>query len=90
MEDEATGTTLFAENFNARYGDSHPLFFHGTLDAAVREATHRPAKDVSLSLSFAHFHFSILLDKYIIMYVFIVDFTLFVFLAKDLGHVFAS
>lgn len=46
VEDETTGTILFYESFLARYGHCHPMFFHGTLDAALREATQRPAKDV--------------------------------------------
>lgn len=50
MEDEITGTIIFSENFVNRYGHCHPMFFHGSLDSAVREATHCPAKDVSVEI----------------------------------------
>ena len=47
VDDETTGTIIFSENFEIRYGHCHPMFFHGTLESAVQEACHRPAKDVS-------------------------------------------
>ena len=44
---ETAGTVQFAENFVTRYGDCHPMFFQGTMEEAFREATSKPAKDVS-------------------------------------------
>lgn len=45
--DEVVGTIQFSENFSARYGACHPMFYQGTLEDAVKEALLRPAKQVS-------------------------------------------
>jgi len=60
VEDEDTGTILFSESFTNRYGHCHPMFFHGTLDAAIREATLRPAKDRKLLALYLHHDDSVL------------------------------
>lgn len=46
--DEAVGSIQFADNFFARYGSCHPMFFHGTLEDAVKEACFQPAKNVTI------------------------------------------
>lgn len=48
VEDEVAGCIHFAEEYTNRYGDTHPLFFQGTLDEGVREACNKPAREVSL------------------------------------------
>lgn len=52
--DETAGTTEFSDNFAIRYGACHPMFFHGTLEDAVREACHRPAKTRKLLAIYLH------------------------------------
>lgn len=49
---ETAGTVQFAENFVARYGDCHPMFYQGTIEEAFREATNRPARDVRIIILF--------------------------------------
>ncbi|CAG7826609.1 unnamed protein product [Allacma fusca] len=51
---ETAGTVQFAENFVARYGDCHPMFFQGTLEEAFREATNKPARDRKLLALYLH------------------------------------
>jgi hypothetical protein len=46
IEDEAMAAILFAEGFAHRYGPCHPIFFPGSLDDAMKEACHQPARDV--------------------------------------------
>jgi hypothetical protein len=46
MEDEVVACIHFAEEYANRYGDTHPLFFQGSLDDAVKEACNKPAKEV--------------------------------------------
>lgn len=46
IEDEAMAAIHFAEGFAQRYGPCHPMFFPGSLDDAMREACHQPARDV--------------------------------------------
>jgi len=44
--DETLATVQFFDNFVLRYGACHPMFFHGTLEEAVKESCNLPAKDV--------------------------------------------
>jgi len=60
VDDETTGTIIFSENFVNRYGHCHPMFFHGSLDSAVREATHCQAKDRRLLAMYLHHDASVL------------------------------
>ena len=46
IEDEAMAAIHFAEGFANRYGPCHPMFFPGSLDDAMKEACHQPARDV--------------------------------------------
>lgn len=50
VEDEIVGCITFSEQFNNRYGPIHPAFYQGTLEDALKEATNKPAKDVSIFL----------------------------------------
>lgn len=47
IEDEAVSAIHFVEGFTQRYGPCHPMFFQGSLDDAMKEACHQPARDVS-------------------------------------------
>lgn len=47
VDDESIGCLQFIENFEERYGVQHPVFFHGSLSDAVKEACQKPAKEVS-------------------------------------------
>jgi FAS-associated factor 2 len=60
VDDEETGTVIFSHNFVTRYGHCHPMFFHGSLEAAVREATHCPAKERRLLAMYLHHDSSVL------------------------------
>ena len=46
-DDETTGSIQFVENYTLRFGEPHPTFFTGSLDDAIREACHKPAREVS-------------------------------------------
>lgn len=50
VSDELSGSVMFTDNYQQRYGDAHPQFFTGTLADAIAEATQKPAKDVSSSV----------------------------------------
>ena len=45
------GSIQFVENYIQRYGEPHPIFYQGSLEDALREACHKPAKDVSYTIS---------------------------------------
>lgn len=51
IEDETMAAIHFADRFAQRYGDCHPMFFQGSLDDAMKEACHQPAKNVRHSIS---------------------------------------
>lgn len=38
---------IFALGFSYRYGENHPMFYIGTLEAASQEAFYGKARDVS-------------------------------------------
>ncbi|CAL8103451.1 unnamed protein product [Orchesella dallaii] len=52
--DEVVGTIQFSENFASRYGACHPMFYHGNLEDAVKEACQRPAKQRKLLAMYLH------------------------------------
>nr|CAH0098300.1 unnamed protein product [Daphnia galeata] len=54
IEDEAMAAILFAEGFAQRYGPCHPMFFPGSLDDAMKEACHQPARDRKLLAVYLH------------------------------------
>ncbi|KAF4525991.1 hypothetical protein B566_EDAN000783, partial [Ephemera danica] len=45
VDDEVVGCIHFAEEYTNRYGNTHPLFFQGSLDDAVKEACNKPARE---------------------------------------------
>ena len=52
IDDETVGCVEFIQNYEERYGSEHPCFFQGSLDEAVKEACHKPARDVNNFLPF--------------------------------------
>lgn len=46
-----------------RYGDPHPNFYVGTLEEALNEACHKPAKDVSRANAYKMFRSLIVLSS---------------------------
>lgn len=52
IEDETMAAIHFAEGFEQRYGPCHPTFFPGSLDDAMKEACHQPARDVCIQTSY--------------------------------------
>ncbi|KAF1385719.1 hypothetical protein EPR50_G00098660 [Perca flavescens] len=47
-ENEADALLHFTAEFSSRYGDTHPMFFIGSLEAASQEAFHGKARDRKL------------------------------------------
>uniref|UniRef100_A0A0P5N633 FAS-associated factor n=1 Tax=Daphnia magna TaxID=35525 RepID=A0A0P5N633_9CRUS len=54
IEDETMAAIHFAEGFEQRYGPCHPTFFPGSLDDAMKEACHQPARDRKLLAVYLH------------------------------------
>lgn len=49
VEDEVMGVLHFSEEFRARYGSITPAFYQGSLEDALKESVHFPAKTVCLA-----------------------------------------
>ncbi|CAH1169526.1 unnamed protein product [Phaedon cochleariae] len=64
VEDEIVGTITFSENFTARYGPVHPVFYQGTLDDAIKEACSKPAKDRKILAIYLHHDASVLTNVF--------------------------
>ena len=64
IEDETMGTLHFAEQFEKRYGRSHPEFFTGTFDEAIKESCLRPAKERKLLAVYLHHDNSVLANVF--------------------------
>ncbi|XP_033213036.1 FAS-associated factor 1 [Belonocnema kinseyi] len=60
VDDETVGTLHFAEEFEKRYGTSHPQFFTGTLEEAIQEACGKPPKDRKMLAVYLHHDNSVL------------------------------
>lgn len=43
---ECTGSIEFFDNYRERFGEPHPVFYVGSLEDAIREACHKPAREV--------------------------------------------
>lgn len=54
------GSIQFSEQFTQRYGPTHPTFFVGTLDDALKEACNKPAKDRKILGLYLHHDNSVL------------------------------
>lgn len=63
-DDETVGSIQFIENYIQRYGDPHPVFFQGSLEDALREACHKPAKDRKLLAIYLHHDDSVLTNVF--------------------------
>lgn len=63
-DDETLGSIQFVENYIRRYGEPHPLFFQGSLEDALKEACHKPAKDRKLLAIYLHHDDSVLTNVF--------------------------
>ncbi|KAI8036289.1 FAS-associated factor 1 isoform X1 [Drosophila gunungcola] len=63
-DDETSGSTQFVENYKSRYGDPHPEFFVGSLEAARQLACLRPAKERKLLAIYLHHGKSIVVNVF--------------------------
>ncbi|XP_055920273.1 FAS-associated factor 1 isoform X2 [Eupeodes corollae] len=63
-DDEARGSGQFVDNYIQRFGEPHPVFFRGSLEDALKEACHKPAKDRKLLAIYLHHGESILTNVF--------------------------
>lgn len=63
-DNEHLGSELFVKNYIQRYGTPHPIFFEGTLQEAINEACHKPAKDRRLLAIYLHHDDSVLTNVF--------------------------
>lgn len=64
VDDETIGCLQFIENYEERYGMQHPVFFHGSLSDAVKEACHKPARERKLLVVYLHHDDSVLTNVF--------------------------
>merc|ERR1719369_688929 len=62
--DEALAGIKFAEEFGNRYGSPHPIFFPGTLNDAISEATGKPASERKMIAVYLHHDSSVLTNVF--------------------------
>ncbi|XP_014669682.1 PREDICTED: FAS-associated factor 1-like [Priapulus caudatus] len=60
VDDDTEALQSFCREFEARYGEYHPVFFIGSLDDAIREACQVPAKDRKPLAVYIHHDASVL------------------------------
>lgn len=53
-DDQMAATEHFCQEFASRYGETHPVFYIGSLDDALREALHCKARDRKLLAIYLH------------------------------------
>lgn len=58
--DDMDAVSHFINKFTERYGESHVMFYLGTLDDALQEAFHKPAKERKLLAIYLHHDGSVL------------------------------
>ncbi|XP_055385315.1 FAS-associated factor 1 [Condylostylus longicornis] len=63
-DDETLGSIQFVENYTQRYGEPHPVFFQGSLEDALKEACHKPARDRKLLAIYLHHDDSVLTNVF--------------------------
>lgn len=63
-DDEARGSAQFVDNYIQRFGEPHPVFYRGSLEDALKEACHKPAKDRKLLAIYLHHGESILTNVF--------------------------
>lgn len=64
VDDETIGCLQFIENYEERYGIQHPLFLQGSLNDAVKEACHKPARERKLLVVYLHHDDSVLTNVF--------------------------
>ncbi|XP_030386055.1 FAS-associated factor 1 isoform X2 [Scaptodrosophila lebanonensis] len=64
IDDEINGSTIFVENYKQRFMDPYPEFYVGSLESALREACHKPAKERKLLAIYLHHGESILTNVF--------------------------
>lgn len=64
VEDETAACIHFCDQFTSRYGSSHPDFFPGSLEDAIKEACMKPAKDRRLLAIYLHHDASVLTNVF--------------------------
>lgn len=64
VDDEAIGSIQFVENFVERYGPTHPMFFQGSLEDALKEACRPSARDRKLLAIYLHHDGSVLTNVF--------------------------
>lgn len=64
VDDETIGCLQFIENYEERYGIQHPVFFHGSLSDAVKEACQKPARERKLLVIYLHHDESVLTNVF--------------------------
>ncbi|XP_054739687.1 FAS-associated factor 1 [Anastrepha obliqua] len=61
---ECAGSIEFFDNYRERFGDPHPVFYVGSLEDAIREACHKPARERKLLAIYLHHGDSILTNVF--------------------------
>jgi len=62
--DEALAGIKFSEEFGNRYGSPHPIFFPGSLQDAITEATGKPASERKMLAVYLHHDSSVLTNVF--------------------------
>uniref|UniRef100_A0A1B0FPV9 UBX domain-containing protein n=1 Tax=Glossina morsitans morsitans TaxID=37546 RepID=A0A1B0FPV9_GLOMM len=63
-DNETTGSLEFLDNYKQRFGEPHPIFFSGSLEDALKEACHKPARERKLLAIYLHHGESILTNVF--------------------------
>ncbi|XP_075165902.1 fas associated factor casp [Haematobia irritans] len=63
-DSEITGSLKFIENYKQRFGEPCPMFFPGSLEDAIKEACHKPARERKLLAIYLHHGESILTNVF--------------------------
>ncbi|XP_005179507.1 FAS-associated factor 1 isoform X2 [Musca domestica] len=63
-DSEITGSLKFIENYKQRFGEPCPMFFPGSLEDALKEACHKPARERKLLAIYLHHGESILTNVF--------------------------
>ncbi|XP_036332127.1 LOW QUALITY PROTEIN: FAS-associated factor 1 [Rhagoletis pomonella] len=61
---ECAGSIEFFDNYRERFGEPHPVFYVGSLEDAIREACHKPARERKLLAIYLHHGDSILTNVF--------------------------
>ncbi|XP_067633136.1 FAS-associated factor 1 isoform X2 [Eurosta solidaginis] len=61
---ECGGSIEFFDNYRERFGEPHPVFYVGSLEDAIREACHKPARERKLLAIYLHHGDSILTNVF--------------------------